>query len=143
MYMKKSSSNRQAVLELPTKLLGGIPYKGFEPIDRQSNVHLLIRGSNYREVFVAEVIYLLIPDAGSRRSHGPVDTPSVHVVIRHLNKSLMHYLRSVEWDKGFEAVRDTPGLCVDKHSGNALPLPCLRFNLALRMFYSTSNAGRT
>lgn len=39
------------------------------------------------------------------------------------------------WDKGFEAVRDTPGICVDKHCGNASPLRCLSFNVALRVFF--------
>lgn len=42
----------------------------------------------------------------------------------------------MEWDKGFEAVRDNPGLCVDKHFGNVSPLPRLSVNVALRMFYS-------
>lgn len=41
----------------------------------------------------------------------------------------------MEWDKGFEAVRDNPGLCVDKHFGNVSPLPSLSFHVALRMFY--------
>lgn len=90
MYVKKSSNNRQAVLEVPMKLLGSIQHRGFEPVENQPNVHLHLRGRIYREVLVAEVVYLLVPDTGSRRGHGPADTPSVHVVVRHLNKSLMH-----------------------------------------------------
>jgi hypothetical protein len=72
------------------KLLESIQHRGFEPVENQPNLHLHLRGRIYREVFVAEVVYLLIPDTGSRRGHGPADTPSVHVVVRHLNKSLMH-----------------------------------------------------
>lgn len=88
--MKMSSGHRQAAFELATMLLGSILCTGFEPIDHQPTVHLLLRSSIYREIFVAEVVYLLIPDVKSRRGHGPADTPSVHVVVRHLNKSLMH-----------------------------------------------------
>ena len=36
-------------------------------------------------------------------------------------------LRSVEWYKGFEAIRDKSGLCVDKHY-------CLGTSVALREF---------
>jgi len=88
--MKKSSNNHQALLEVPMKVLESIPHRGFEPVENQPNLHLHLRGRTYREVFVAEVVYLLIPDTGSRRGHGPADTPSVHVVVRHVNKSLMH-----------------------------------------------------
>ena|SRR6266487_167532 len=66
------------------------------------------------------------------RGHGPEDTPSVDVVVRHFNKSLMQSVRSVDRDKGFEAVRDNSGFCVDKHIGNASPLPCLSLDVALR-----------
>jgi hypothetical protein len=47
---------------------------------------------------------------------------------------LMQRLRSVEWDKGFEAVRDKSGSCVDKHRGNASPLRCLTVDVGLRVF---------
>ncbi len=41
----------------------------------------------------------------------------------------------MDGDKGFEAVRDKSGLCVDKHCGNASPLSCLSLNVALREFH--------
>jgi hypothetical protein len=88
--MKKSSDNRQAALEVPMKLLGSIQHTGSEPVENQPHLHLHLRGRFYRKVLVAQVVYLLIPDTGIRRGHGPADTPSVHVVVRHLNKSLMH-----------------------------------------------------
>jgi hypothetical protein len=47
----------------------------------------------------------------------------------------MQWLRSMDGDKGFEAVRDNSGHCVDKHYGNASPLPCLSLDVALRVFY--------
>lgn len=39
------------------------------------------------------------------------------------------------WDKGFEAVRDMSGLCVDKHSGNTSPLSSQGVDVASRCFY--------
>ncbi len=72
------------------KLLGNIQHRGFEPVKSQPNLQLHLRGRIYREVFVAEVVHLLIPDTRSRRGHGPADTPCIQVVVRHLNKSLMH-----------------------------------------------------
>lgn len=72
------------------------------------------------KALVAVLIDISIPTVTCGRDHGPEDTPSVDIVTRHLNKSFMHRLRSVEWDKGFEAGRETPGFSIDKHNGNSL-----------------------
>ena len=85
----------------------------------------------YGKILVTvEIVEMVIPII-CRRGHRPEDTPSVDVV-RHFDKSLMQSVRSVDRDKGFEAVRNNSGFCVDKHIGNASPLPCLSLDVALR-----------
>lgn len=114
---------------------GSIRCKDVEPVERQHSHIPSSRGLSYWIVLVGEVVQMVIPTLTCYGSHGPKGTPSVEIVVRHLYKSLMQ-CRSVVWDKGFEAVRDMSGLCVDKHSGNTSPLSSSQgVNVASRCFY--------
>ena len=86
----------------------------------------------WKILITAEFVDMLVPIISHGGGHGPEDTPSVNIVVRHLNKSLMQRCRSLDRDKAFEAVRDNSGICVDKHCGNVSPLSCLSVDVGLR-----------
>jgi len=73
----------------------------------------------------------------------PENTPSVAVVVRHLNQPLMQRFRSLDRDKAFEAVRDNSGFCVDKHFGNVHRFLVSALMYVCEIFVSTTNARCT
>jgi hypothetical protein len=118
--------------EEPQSCLGSNPNTdcGATFISSISRLGVGIRGSTYWKVLVVvEIFEAVIPPGRRRISPGPEEVPSVDIVVRHFHKPLMQRLHSLNWYKGFEAVRDTSGSCVHKHLDDASPPSCLSFHV--------------